>query len=132
MTDSPKTNSLVRAVLLAALFLGVAASLEFLPVDDDMAKRVIGVMTGAMVVFYSNYAPKTLTPLAALRCDPATEQALRRFTGMSMVLGGLGYMLAWMVAPIEWAVPAAVTVLGSAFVLVVIRFILAATRPAQH
>lgn len=131
MTDSPKTNSLVRALLLAALFLGVTASLTLLPIDAGMVKRVVGVMTGAMVVFYSNYAPKKLTPLAAMRCNPATEQALRRFTGMSMVLGGLGYMLVWMFVPLEWAVPAAVAVLGGALLLVVIRFLVAATHPAQ-
>lgn len=131
MTDSPKVHPLVRPLLLAVLFLGVAAALKLSPLDADLARRLIGILSGALVVFYSNYVPKKLSPLAAMRCDPATEQALRRFAGMSMVLGGIGYMLAWMVAPIGSAALIGGAVLGLALLLVVIRFVLAATSNPQ-
>jgi hypothetical protein len=89
-------------------------------------------MTGALVVFYSNYVPKKLTPLAAMRCNPATEQALRRFAGMSMVLGGVAYMLVWMFAPLGSAALVGGAVVATALLLVVIRFVVAATRPTQE
>lgn len=130
MTDSPKKYSLVRPLLLAGLFLGVAAALKFSPLDGDLTRRLVGVLTGALLVFYANYVPKKLAPLAAMRCNPATEQALRRFAGMSMVLGGLGYMLAWIFAPLQSAALLGGAVVASALLLVVIRCVVAVTSPS--
>lgn len=132
MTDSPKTHRLIRPLLLAALFLGVTAAFKFSPIDGDLTRRIVGIMTGALVVFYSNYVPKKLKPLAAMRCNPATEQALRRFTGMSMVLGGLGYILVWMFAPLESAALLGGAVVATALLLVAIRIAVAATRPSEE
>lgn len=131
MTDAPKTHPLIRPLLLALLFMGVAAALKLSPIDGDLTRRLVGVMTGALVVFYSNYVPKKLTPLAAMRCNPVTEQALRRFAGMSMVLGGLGYMAAWMFAPLESAAWLGGAVVATALLAVVVRFVMAATSPSR-
>lgn len=57
-----------------------------------------------------------------MRCSPATEQSIRRFTGISLVLGGLGFALAWMVAPIDAANAVAGTVLGVALLVVALRY----------
>lgn len=66
--------------------------------------------------------PKALTPFARLRCDPEKEQSPRRFTGWALVLGGLGYATAWMFAPIASARLLAIAALGSALLLVVVRY----------
>jgi hypothetical protein len=84
------------------------------------AHRLPGRVKRAIVTGPS--IPKALTPLASLRCDLATEQALRRFAGWALVLGGLGYASAWLVAPIESARYWAIAALGSALLLVVVRY----------
>ena len=73
-----------RSLAAAAILLIAAATLRFLApeyIDRDLARRIMGMMTGSIVIFYANVVPKVLTPLARLRCDPAAEQAVRRFAG---------------------------------------------------
>ena len=70
--------------------------------DPEWARRLAGVLLGAIVVVYANAIPKALA--ARMRCaSPAADQAARRFAGWALVLGGLGYMLAWLAAPIGMA-----------------------------
>ena len=82
-----------------------------------------GVLLGAVVTIYANEAPKALTPLLRMRCDPVAEQAMRRFTGWSLALGGIGYAGAWLFAPIGSASTIAICLLGASMVLVVARFV---------
>ena len=94
-----------RALAGAAFILAASALLrwsapEYLSVE--MARRLTGVLLGAIVVIYANAIPKSLVALARLRCSPAREQAARRFAGWSLVLGGLGYMAASLIAPLAW------------------------------
>jgi len=92
-----------RALLGAGLILAVAGALRWATpayLDADVAPRFMGVLLGAIVVFYANVIPKSLTSLARLRCAPEREQAARRFAGWSLVLGGLAYMLAALFAPL--------------------------------
>ena len=71
--------------------------------SDEAARRLLGVLLGAVVVAFSNSIPKMLVARARQRCSPGQDQAARRFAGWSMVLGGLGYMLAWIFAPLQVA-----------------------------
>jgi hypothetical protein len=57
-------------------------------------------------------------PLARLSCDPAREQTLRRFGGRALVLGGLGYALAYALAPIVIASTLAICLLAPAVLVV--------------
>jgi hypothetical protein len=59
-----------------------------------------------------------LVPLARLSCDPVREQTLRRFAGRVMVLGGLGYALAYAFAPIAIAPTLAICLLAPAVLIV--------------
>ena len=113
-----------RSLAAAAILLTAAASLRFLApeyIDRDLARRIMGTMTGSIIVFYANVIPKVLPPLARLRCAPAAEQAVRRFAGWCLLLGGLAYMAAWMLAPIGVANRVAGGLLGSALLLVIGR-----------
>jgi hypothetical protein len=49
---------------------------------------------GAVVVICANAVPKVLTPLIQSRCDPIAHQAIRRFTGWSLVIGGAAWATA--------------------------------------
>jgi hypothetical protein len=92
-----------RALLGAALIVASSAALKWATPDylsPEWSQRLLGALLGFIVVFYANVIPKSLTSLARLRCTPQAEQAARRFAGRSLVLGGLGYVLAMLFAPL--------------------------------
>src|SRR5690606_12041371 len=115
-TRTPARTPILRALAGAALILGATAAVALWApahLEAELAQRVQGVVMGLIVVVFANAAPKTLTPLARLRCDPVAEQAIRRFAGWSLVLGGLGYALAWLAAPLSIANPLGITLLAT-------------------
>ncbi|KQQ87886.1 hypothetical protein [Massilia sp. Leaf139] len=117
------TVSLRRSLLAAAAILGGAAALRWATPDllsVEWAQRLTGALLGIVVVFYANVIPKSLTSLARLR-SPQAEQAARRFAGWSLVLGGLGYMLAMLLAPLAWMHLAGGAVLAVALLAAVLR-----------
>ena len=119
------SSPIARGLLVAALILAASGALALASpeyVSDELAKRLVGIMLGVVVVVYSNAAPKALTPLALMRCDPAAEQSMRRFAGWALVLGGLGYAAVWLLAPLSNAGMLSVAVLGGALVAVVVRY----------
>lgn len=105
MTTNQSTDfraEIVRGLILAGVLIGVSLLLKHLSprfLSPDAATRSSGVLMGAVVVVYANSAPKILKPLIETRCDPASDQAIRRFTGWSLVLGGAAYAAAWAIAP---------------------------------
>jgi predicted lipid-binding transport protein (Tim44 family) len=100
-------SPLCRSVLVAAGILGLSALLAWSApgyLDPEWSRRLLGALLGAVVVAYANDIPKALAARARMRCSsPAADQAARRFAGWSLVLGGLAYMLAWLLAPLDRA-----------------------------
>lgn len=120
-----------RGLVAGGLILAAAAALRLLSpgyVNPDLARRLLGVLLGAVVLMYANAIPKALTPLVQMRCDAAAEQRLRRFAGWMLALGGLGYAVAWAILPLAYAANVAVGILGLAFLLVAGRLALAMSR----
>jgi succinate dehydrogenase hydrophobic anchor subunit len=120
----PSIFSTSRALLIAAGLIAGALALRWLSpeyIGKDVGQRALGVMLGMLVVVYANAVPKMLAPLLQGR-DAAREQALRRFTGVALVLGGLAYALAWMLAPLDRAALVAGSLLACALVLVIARW----------
>lgn len=125
MTSRHDSSTISRSLITAALILVTSAALALASptyVNADLAQRLFGVMLGAVVVLYANAIPKALIPLARMRCDPATEQSLRRFTGWALVLGGVGYAMAWLFAPMTSAWILAIALLGTALLVVLLRY----------
>jgi hypothetical protein len=125
-TDRPRTSraSVARGLLVAAALLGASLALKRLAPahpNPDAARRILGVLLGAVVIGFANAVPKALPPLLGTRCEPAAEQAMRRYTGWSLTLGGAGYAAAWAIAPLAYANVLAATLLGTALLLVVFR-----------
>ncbi|MBX7186215.1 MAG: rhodanese-like domain-containing protein [Vicinamibacteria bacterium] len=121
---SQTSRAIGSSLIIAGLFLQASIALKWLtpdPLSAEMAHRLMGVLMGALVVFYANDVPKSLTPLVRMRCDPAAEQALRRFAGWSLALGGAAFAAASILAPYESADAIAVSALGSSVLLVVAR-----------
>jgi hypothetical protein len=112
-----------RALSIAGLYLLTSVVLNTLrqhhAVSDEMAVRLMGMLTGLVVVVVGgNAIPKTLVPLARLSCAPAREPTLRRVCGWAAVVGGLGYTLAYALAPMTFAAQLANGILAPAFVVV--------------
>lgn len=111
-----------RSLSLAALYLLTAVVLNALRQRDlvsaEAAERLLGVLLGSVVIVSANAIPKRLVPLARLSCDPGREQTLRRFAGRTMVLGGLGFTLAYVLAPIAIASTLAICLLAPAVLVV--------------
>lgn len=100
-------HHLRRLLLLAAIYLATSVVLNELRqhhvISAEAAVRLMGMLSGLVVLVCANAIPKTLVPLARLSCAPAREQTLRRVSGWAGVLGGLAYTLAYALAPIAIA-----------------------------
>lgn len=119
----------LRDLLMATSLIGVALVLAFFRpagMGATDAMRALGVLMGLMMVFYANEVPKRLPQVT--RCDPARQQSLRRFVGWMMVLGGLGYAIAWIAAPIKVAPLLAILLLGAALTVVLGRITFVRSR----
>jgi hypothetical protein len=123
--------AILRGLIMAGLILGVAIALRLLSPDyvsRDLRLRVMGVLMGVTLVVFANAVPKSLTPLTRIRCNPASEQALRRFTGWSLTLGGSAYVVSWLVAPLDRAPIIATSLLGASLLAVIVRLSWATAR----
>lgn len=95
-----------RALFGAAIIIGLSAILAWLEpahISTETSRRLLGVLLGCVVLVYANAIPKLLVGRARHASATAADQAARRFAGWSIVLGALGYMLAWLVAPVAYA-----------------------------
>ena len=124
-------NALILAGLMLAVSLALTTAVRADWIGGDTLERMQGVMMGLIVVVFSNLAPKTLEPLSASGCDPSRKQALQRFSGWTLVVGGLGYSLAWLVLPIEHAGIVARVVLATGVALVATRVAWFAMNPTR-
>jgi fructose-specific phosphotransferase system IIC component len=100
-----------------------AAGLRWLApayISEELGHRLFGILLGLFAAYYANAVPKLLKPLPRLR-DPAREQALRRFTGWTLVIGAVAYVVAWIVVPIAQANTVAMSLLGTTFLIVLAR-----------
>jgi hypothetical protein len=99
------------AIMAATLGAKLAYALGAIQ-DPGLSQRLAMVFLGAFLVFTGNAQPKMLTPLPALRCDPARAQALQRFSAWTQVLTGLAFMFVWVALPADTAKPVSVALLA--------------------
>lgn len=122
MSQTHETRVQVRnGLVVATLFIAFSAIITFVVTEQELRLRLFGISMGIMVAYYGNAVSKNLTPLARLRCDPITEQALRRFSAWSLTLAGLAYVIVYLAFPPDEAVMIATGLLGFAVLLVVGR-----------
>ncbi len=130
----PSRAAISRGLMIAGGLLGISLVLKLLSPDHlspEFVRRALGALLGIVVIVYANVVPKALSPLIQSRCDPIEEQAMRRFTGWSLVLGGVAYAAAWVIAPLESANMISGSLLGAALLLVVARIGWGMTRGAR-
>jgi hypothetical protein len=128
----PGLSTLTRSIVAAGLVIGTAALIKWLEptlLGAEGAKRGFAILIGVYVIYYANKIPKAAAS-GSRRRSAGAEQASRRFAGWAMVSGGLGYMAAWLFAPIELANIAAGVILGGALLLALLRCRASAKAPA--
>jgi hypothetical protein len=127
MTTNRSTGfraGIIQGLVIAGLMLASAVGLKHLPpghVSPEMTQRLLRMLIGVPAVFYANAASKGLTPLIQMRCSPAAEQAVRRFSAWTLTLGGVAYMVTWAIAPLGTADVLATSLLGGAVLVVIAR-----------
>jgi hypothetical protein len=109
-------RSIAGALAVGGATLAVAigfrvANAYGVAIDHEVRTRVVSAMFGLIVAWSGNMVPKTLTPLARLRCDPARYQARQRRAGWAFVLAGLGWSVSWLILPMPIALPVAMLLL---------------------
>ncbi len=97
-------RGIVAAGLILAISLGAKLAVTLGAVHPgDIALRATMAIGGAFLAVTGNAIPKTLTPLAALHCDPVKVQAVQRLAGWIWALAGLAVAIAWLTLPINLA-----------------------------
>lgn len=113
-------RGIIFAGLVLAIPLGLKLAATFAPAaHSGTSQRAMMIIIGAFLVATGNALPKALTPLSALRCDPARAQAFQRFAGWTWVLAGLALALAWLLLPLHIADSATFVVLPGAILIIV-------------
>jgi hypothetical protein len=115
---------IARSLAAAALIIGMAALLSLLSpacISAEWSQRLVGVMLGTVVIVYANAIPKALVAWSRLRVSAAEDQAARRYAGRALVLGGLAYALAWLLAPLQMVAPIGGALLAAALFAAVLR-----------
>jgi hypothetical protein len=117
-------HRLRRLLLIVATYLVASVVLNALRqhhvVSAETVVRLMGMVVGLAVLVCANAIPKQLVPLARLSCAPTREQTLRRVCGWAGVLGGLGYTLAYALAPFASAGKLANSLLAPAVAVVAV------------
>jgi len=104
-------ESLTIAALMIATSLGIVAAQKTGLVTVDAGTRAGMVFYTLFIAYYGNLIPK-----AMLRSERA--RAARRFGGWAFVLSGGISAALWIAAPIAFATPVTIALVGSAVVAV--------------
>jgi hypothetical protein len=105
------------AILASAAFLKFAGQAGLL--DGDGGTRAIMAAEGLVLAAIGNGVPKQLKrPRSSPVAERRVQAALRR-VGWAMTLAGVAVGALWVIAPVAWAQPLSLTVLGAAFLVAV-------------
>ena len=109
------------AIALAVTFLAAAAALRYAAlqgvIGEDIATRAVQVIIGLGLAAYANVIPKQGGgPRRSVEAE-TRAQAAQRVGGWAMTLAGLAHAGLWAFAPLSFASPASMVVVGGAVVL---------------
>ena len=81
-----------------------------------IGQRIRAIIFGVGMVIWGNYLPKNLSPWS-LEDEPFDWQRVHRFVGWVASLGGIAFVMVWLVLPPESARLASIGIVGTACVL---------------
>ena len=100
--SSSSMKSLVATIAgLFAVILAFAIARERGMLDPELARRVVAMGFGVMLLVIGNAVPKLVRPLRTTGRDPARVMAADRFAGRTFVLAGIAFVALWAFAPAE-------------------------------
>ncbi len=92
-----------RGLIYAGLIIVVAGGAKVAAarglVGSDWPGRAMMAVVGVFLMATGNAIPKTLMPLSACSCDPATLQQLQRRAGWTFALAGAALAIGWLALP---------------------------------
>lgn len=113
------------AVILAGLLLAFSLSAKLagniFDIDATLITRARNVFSGFVLLYFANMMPKMIGPVLTGKCSNTAANSVRRFSGWALAIGALGYIGAWIFAPLSQASNIAHGFVGVAVVLVVLR-----------
>lgn len=119
----------VSAVILAALLLAFSLGAKLIGhttnVEPSLIERARGVSLGFVLLYLGNLMPKVIGPSLKNNCSIASANAVRRFAGFTFVIASLGYIGAWIFAPLARADNIATGIVAGGVLLVVLRILIA-------
>jgi hypothetical protein len=107
-TNSPATSTMPRrrwtsfrmnAGLIIVVAVGAKVAAAQGLVGSDWPGRAMMAVIGAFLMATGNAIPKTLRPLSACPCDPATLQQRQRRAGWTFALAGAVLTIGWLALP---------------------------------
>jgi len=123
------------AVILAGLLLVFSLAARFLGktygLDPSLIERARNVFTGFILLYFANMLPKLIGPALKGKCSSAAAHSVRRFAGWALALGAIGYIGAWLFAPISQTSNIAHGCVGTAVILVALRVSFALIKERQ-
>lgn len=124
--SSDNANGIRNGIVFAGLILVIPLALKLATTlgaigHSGISQRAMMAIIGAFLMSTGNTLPKTLTPLSALRCDPAKAQAFQRFAGWTWVLTGLALAIAWLALPLHIADAATFVVLPAGILIIAMQ-----------
>ena len=122
-------RQILGGLVAGTAIVGAALVLRLLHFQGGELKvRVINVIMGVFIVWLGNNLPKQSAHLTALARSPEQAQRLRRTAGSLLVAGGLLFSLAWLAAPMAWALPLSVAAVGGAVLVTMAQCVWASHR----
>ena len=122
-------RQILGGLVAGAAIVGAALILRLLHVQGGELKvRVINIIMGVFIAWLGNNLPKQSVHLLAIARSPQQAQRLRRTAGLLLFAGGLLFSLAWLAAPMAWALPLSLAALGGAILVTMAQCVWASQR----
>ena len=127
--------SVTGAVAFGALMLVIPLAVTLAQAygvlqDPDSGRRATMIVIGAYLAAAGNALPRMLPPVSSMQDNAAQVQAFHRSAGWTWVVGGLGFAAAWLVLPIDAALPVSVALVAAALIVTIVQ-LLRLRRPRQ-
>ncbi|MRX10616.1 hypothetical protein GJ697_22545 [Pseudoduganella sp. FT25W] len=113
--SSAARRDVTLGIVFACLLLGVGVIGRLGWIDEAFRLRSIGLFAGSFVMLLANVIPK--------QTGSACSLAVRRAGAWALVLGGLGYALAWLTLPLAYASATAISIMGFAMAYGLVRVV---------
>jgi hypothetical protein len=114
-------SSLIAGAGILVVSLGLNLLQGFDILSGDISERIWGAATGGVLMILGNLIPKTLPPLTEFKHAYRPVLSCMGFAGTGLFLSGLGFALAWLALPIEYANRGAMFWCLTVFCIVLIR-----------